>query len=174
MSDIPLPIIPVGRITLLEYLDSLGFETHTIDHEPLFTVSDSKQVTQDWSGGHTKNLFMKDKSSNYFLLTAEQDTEIDLKSLHKLIGAKGRLSFGKPDMLLELLGVIPGAVTTFGLINDRESKVKFALDSRLTSYDTINCHPLTNEATTNIKYKDLITFIKSTNHDIQIVDLQQE
>ena len=170
---LPLPPPPVTSDSLLSYLDALGFSTHTTTHPPLFTVADSKRIEKDLPGAHTKNLFLKDKSSNYFLLTAEQDSIIDLKGLHRLIGAKGRVSFAKPEMLLELLGVLPGSVTAFGLINDRQNAVKFVLDVRLTFHETINCHPLTNEATTNIKYKDLIAFIETLGHDVQIVDLQQ-
>ncbi|TGQ03334.1 YbaK/EbsC family protein, partial [Mesorhizobium sp. M2E.F.Ca.ET.219.01.1.1] len=98
-------------------------------------------------GGHTKNLFLKDKKDNFFLVTVDEEAEVDLKQIHHLIGAAGRVSFGKPEMLMELLGVIPGAVTVFGLINDSERRVKVFLDQELMSHAVINAHPLTNEAT---------------------------
>lgn len=166
-----LPPIPVTRATLLDVLSELGFETKTVEHPPLFTVEDSVALRGEIAGGHTKNLFLKDKKGNVFLLTAEEDTIIDLKSLHRLLGCATRFSFGKPDLLEELLGVQPGAVTAFGLINDRESRVSFALDRRLLRHDIINCHPLVNDATTSIRRDDLLAFARWTGHDPQIVDL---
>ena len=169
-----LPSTPVDRSALLQFLDDCGFQTSTVDHEPLFTVEDSKGVHDQMQGGHTKNLFLKDKKGQYFLLTAEQDTEINLKSLHKLIGGSSRFSFGKPEALLDLLGVIPGAVTAFGVINDRDNRVKFAIDARLMRHEVINCHPLANDATTSIKRDDLLEFARKTGHEAQVVDLSQE
>lgn len=169
-----LPAAPVDEKGLLEYLQAAGFETSTERHAAVFTVDESQALHRKLKGGHTKNLFLKDKKSNYFLLTAQQDTEINLKQLHKLIGASGRLSFGKPDMLDELLGVKPGSVTAFGLINDRDEKVKFSIDQRLLEHEIINCHPLTNEATTSISKEDLLAFARATGHDPLIVDLAQE
>jgi len=169
-----LPHGPLDRAGLLTLLDGLGIETKTIDHQPLFTVEDSLAVHEQMEGGHTKNLFLKDKKGQYFILTAEQDTQVNLKTLHKLIGGSSRFSFGKPEALLELLGVIPGSVTAFGVVNDRDNKVKFAIDSRLMRHDIINCHPLTNDATTSIGRDDLLNFAKQAGHEAQIVDLAQE
>jgi len=140
----------------------------------LFTVDESQALHREIEGGHTKNLFLKDKKSNYFLLTAQHDAEINLKQLHKLIGASGRLSFGKPEMMEELLGVTPGAVTALGLINDRGGRIKFSIDQQLIAHERINCHPLTNEATTSIGKEDLLAFARATGHDPLIVDLAQE
>ena len=159
---------------LIKYLNDKGYKTNTIKHKPLFTVEDSKKIKQKGNGANTKNLFMKDKKSNYFLITAEQDTKINLKELHHTIGAKGRMSFGAPEKLLELLGVIPGSVTVFGLINDKQKQVRFILDEKLTKYESINCHPLTNEATTNIKYKDLVSFIETSGHNIEVINFEEQ
>ncbi|MBX2813620.1 MAG: hypothetical protein KTR25_17515 [Myxococcales bacterium] len=169
-----LPDRPLEKAELLELLTELGIQTSTLEHQPLFTVADSTGVQEQLAGGHTKNLFLKDKKGQYFLLTAEQDTQVNLKTLHKLLGGSSRFSFGKPEALLELLGVIPGSVTAFGIVNDREGRVKFALDSRLMRHEIINCHPLSNEATTSIKREDLLVFAKITGHEAQIVDLAQE
>lgn len=166
-----LPAPPVSSKSLLDYLDGCGFETNTITHPPLFTVEDSQKLRGGIEGGHTKNLFLKDKKGNYFLLTAKEDSIVNLKTLHKVLGGSGRLSFGRPEMMMELLGVTPGAVTAFGIINDREGKLKFAIDKKLLSHDKINCHPLTNEATTIIAREDLLAFAKACGHDPQIVDL---
>ena len=169
-----LPSAPVGRDALLAYLDQCGFQTETKDHAPLFTVEDSQKLRGEIEGGHTKNLFLKDKKGNYFLLTAEEDSVVNLKTLHKLLGGSSKFSFGKPEALEELLGVVPGAVTALGVINDRENKVKFAIDQRLMRHDIINCHPLTNDATTTLGRDDLIVFAKNCGHDPLIVDLDQE
>ncbi|TGS09031.1 prolyl-tRNA synthetase associated domain-containing protein, partial [Mesorhizobium sp. M4B.F.Ca.ET.190.01.1.1] len=103
----------------------------TVRQPPLFTVADSQALRGEIHGGHTKNLFLKDKKDNYFLVTVGEEAVVDLKQIHHLIGAAGRVSFGKPEMLMELLGVIPGAVTVFGLINDTQGKVKAVLDQEL-------------------------------------------
>ena len=169
-----LPSAPVRREALLAYLDQCGFHIETKDHAPLFTVEDSQNLRGEIEGGHTKNLFLKDKKGNYFLLTAEEDSVVNLKTLHKLLGGSSKFSFGKPEALEEFLGVVPGAVTALGIINDREHKVKFAFDQRLMRHDKINCHPLTNDATTTITRDDLIVFAKNCGHDPLIVDLDQE
>lgn len=169
-----LPTRPVNRTSLLTFLGELGYETKTTEHAPLFTVEDSQNLRGEIEGGHTKNLFLKDKKNNFFLLTAEEDTQVNLKTLHKLLDGSSRFSFGKPEMLLELLGVAPGAVTAFGIINDSAGHVTFSIDSRLLRHDKINCHPLTNDATTTINRDDLLAFAKLTGHDPQIVDLSQD
>ena len=169
-----LPARPVDRTGLLKFLDQQGYETQTKEHPPLFTVEDSQHLRGEIEGGHTKNLFLKDKKDNYFLLTAQEDTQVNLKTLHKLLGGSSRFSFGKPEKMLELLGVTPGAVTAFGIINDSEGRLRFAIDARLLDHDKINCHPLTNEATTTISRDDLLAFARLTGHDPQIVDLSQD
>lgn len=161
-----------GRQELLALLEERGYETTTVEHPPLFTVADSQELRGSIEGGHTKNLFLRDKKGNVFLLTAEEDTPVDLKQLHKKLGGASRFSFGKPELLMRLLGVIPGAVTALGLVNDREGSVNFAIDKRLMRHDRINCHPLTNEATTTIARDDLIDFARHTGHEPQIVDLE--
>src|SRR5690606_19763916 len=103
----------------------------------VFTVAESEQLERDLPGGHTKNLFLKDAKGKLFLLTAESHSQINLKSLHKILGC-ARLSFGKPELLMEVLGVAPGSVTAFALINDRERQVSFVLDENLLGFDTIN------------------------------------
>ncbi|TIX38141.1 MAG: hypothetical protein E5V36_22360, partial [Mesorhizobium sp.] len=121
------------------------------------------------TGGHTKNLFLKDKKDNFFLVSVDEEAVVDLKQIHHLIGAAGRVSFGRPEMLMELLGVVPGAVTVFGLINDTDRRVKVVLDAELMSHAVVNAHPLTNEATTSIATADLIKFVEATGHDAVIL-----
>jgi Ala-tRNA(Pro) deacylase len=154
---------------LFAFLESLGIFVSTVDHPPLFTVAESQSLRGEIAGGHTKNLFLKDKKGAYFLVTVEEEAVVDLKTVHTLIGASGRVSFGKPDMLMELLGVAPGAVTVFGAVNDTGGRVKIVLDEGLMREETINAHPLTNEATTSIRRSDLLAFLKAIGHEPHIL-----
>jgi Ala-tRNA(Pro) deacylase len=150
---------------LFSFLSDLNIEVVTKTHPPLFTVADSQSLRGEIPGAHTKNLFLKDKKDNYFLMTVDEAAQVDLKQIHHLIGASSRVSFGKPEALLELLGVTPGSVTAFGLINDESNRVKFIIDADLVEHDIINAHPLTNEATTSITANDLLSFVKATGHE---------
>lgn len=154
---------------LLAFLDELGISVTTVSHPPLFTVAESQALRGELPGGHTKNLFLKDRKDAFFLLTVEEDAVVDLKTVHHVIGASGRVSFGKPDRLMELLGVIPGAVTVLGAVNDVGHRVKIVLDEDLMRHETINAHPLTNEATTAIGRDDLLRFLKATGHEPAIL-----
>jgi Ala-tRNA(Pro) deacylase len=158
---------------LAAFLAEIGVATRTVSHPPLFTVGESRALRGDIAGAHTKNLFLKDKKGALFLVVAEEGAVIDLKRLHTRIGAAGRLSFGKADELQETLGVAPGAVTVFGLINDRERRVGVVLDAGLMACDTVNCHPLVNTATTTIGTADLLIFVKATGHEPLIVTLDE-
>jgi Ala-tRNA(Pro) deacylase len=163
--------VPATTDDLMAFLDRLGIATKTVTHPPLFTVEESQALRGSIPGAHTKNLFLKDKKDAIFLVTALEDAEIDLKHLHNRIGASGRLSFGRPELLAERLGVIPGAVTPFGLINDRPPSVNVILDAALVANDTINCHPLVNTATTTILTADLLAFIRAGGHEPRILPL---
>lgn len=163
--------MPKTQAELFDYLESLGIQTHTVKHPPLFTVADAQALRGEISGAHTKNLFLKDKKDNFFLLTVEEDAKVDLKVIHHQIGAASRVSFGSPVALLELLGLTPGAVSAFGLINDADGRVRFFLDSRLADADVVNAHPLTNEATTTIASADLRRFAEATGHPVNVLTL---
>ena len=155
---------PKTRADLLGFLDGLGISHKTVDHEPVFTVAESVALRDEIPGGHTKNLFVKDKKDQYFLLTVEENAVVDLKTVHTVIGAASRVSFGKPEKLMEYLGVVPGSVTAFGAINDIGNNVTFVLDEELMRHDLINGHPLSNDATTSIGRDDLVRFIEATGH----------
>ena len=149
---------------LFSYLDSLGIAYETVTHPPLHTVAESQELRGQIAGAHTKNLFLKDKKDQFFLLTVEEEAVVDLKSIHHVIGAASRVSFGKPEKMEELLGVQPGAVTAFGLVNDTGGQVRFFIDSELLGRERINCHPLTNTATTSVSSADLMRFVEATGH----------
>jgi Ala-tRNA(Pro) deacylase len=163
--------MPKSSNELMHYLSELGIKTTTIQHPPLHTVADSKELRGEITGGHTKNLFVKDKKDQFFLLTVDEDASVDLKTIHHVIGAASKVSFGKPEALLELLGVVPGAVTVFGAINDTAGKVSIFLDAELMKNDIINGHPLVNDATTSIGRDDLVKFLRATGHEPGILKL---
>jgi Ala-tRNA(Pro) deacylase len=158
------------REQLLTHLAELGIETETVDHPPLFTVEQSQALRGDIPGAHTKNLFLKCKKGSIWLITALEDTPIDLKTLHHKLGS-GRLSFGNAQLLGELLGVAPGAVSTFGVINDKEGRVCVVLDEGLMQYERINLHPLVNTATTGLSPQGLMTFLNGCDHPPKIMAL---
>ncbi|WP_425482908.1 prolyl-tRNA synthetase associated domain-containing protein [Aureimonas leprariae] len=155
---------------LLQFLNRLGIDTRTVEHPPLHTVEESRSLRGELAGGHTKNLLLKDKKGRLFLVVAEEDRAIDLKTLHQRIGGQGRLSFVDADRMREILGVAPGSVTAFGLLNDAEHRVTLVLDAGLLSHDMVNCHPLRNTATTTIRRDDLLRFFQATGHDPAVVD----
>ncbi len=161
------------REQLLTHLADLGIETETVDHPPLFTVEQSQALRGDIPGAHTKNLFLKCKKGSIWLITALEDTPIDLKTLHHKLGS-GRLSFGNAQLLDELLGVAPGAVSTFGVINDKEGRVSVVLDEGLMQYERINLHPLVNTATTGISRDGVMRFLTACNHPPKIMDFSPE
>lgn len=149
---------------LFAALDTLGIKHRTVSHPPLFTVEQSQSLRGQIPGGHSKNLFLRDKKQALYLVVALEDAEIDLKGLHRLLGATGRFSFGSADLLREVWGVVPGAVTPFGAINDTEGRVTVVLDAALMTHETVNFHPLVNTMTTSIGRDDLVRFLESTGH----------
>jgi Ala-tRNA(Pro) deacylase len=160
--------MPATSQDLLARLAELGIETETVAHPPVFTVAESSQLESRLPGGHTKNLFLKDKKDRLFLVVALGHAGIDMKSLHKVIGSE-RLSFGRPELLMEVLGVSPGSVTPFALINDTARRVTVILDADMMRYERLNYHPLANTATTNIARDDLLSFIRACGHEPRIL-----
>jgi Ala-tRNA(Pro) deacylase len=156
--------MPTTPDQLFAFLDSHGIAHTTVKHPPLFTVEQSRVLRGQISGGHTKNLFLRDKKHQLFLVVALEDAEIDLKGLHRQLGATGRFSFGSSDLLREVWGVEPGAVTPFGAINDPQSRVTVVLDAAMVEHETLNYHPLVNTMTTSIKRGDLVKFLEATGH----------
>lgn len=165
--------MPASPEELFAFLDRLGIAHTTVAHPPLFTVEQSQALRGAIPGGHTKNLFVKDKKDKVFLLVAPEDAAIELKSMHRLLGASGRFSFGSADLMHELLGVEPGSVTPFGAINDTASKVNVVLDAAMMEHAILNYHPLVNTMTTSIASADLVKFLQATGHDPRIETLSR-
>jgi Ala-tRNA(Pro) deacylase len=163
--------MPATPAELFAALDRLGIKHATVSHPPLFTVEQSQALRGSIPGGHTKNLFLKDKKGVVWLVVALEDRRIDLKELRHRIGA-APLSFAGSDLLREVLGVEPGSVTPFALINDEERRTRVVLDAEMmAAHPVLNFHPLANTATTAIRAPDLLAFIRSCGHDPRIIDL---
>ena len=165
MNVTPHPSEPA----LYALLDQLGIAHHTEEHRAVFTVEDGTDVKVRLPGGHSKNLFLKDKSGTYVLISALGSTTIKLNQLHKRIGTK-RLSFGKAEALLDLLGVVPGSVTMFSVMNDTDCQVRLILDKALFDHAAVWFHPMRNTASTRIAPQDLITFAEKTGHPPTLID----
>ena len=162
--------MPLSRADLMARFSSLGIETTTREHPPVFTVEEAQALRGQIPGGHCKNLFLKDEKGAVWLIVCLEDARIDLKSAPARIGSR-RLSFGKPDLLMVLLGVEPGSVTPFGLINDGDNRITVILEERMMKEPLLNYHPLSNDATTTIAASDLLAFIRSCGHEPRIVAL---
>jgi Ala-tRNA(Pro) deacylase len=162
--------LPTSPSALLEHLDAIGVAHRTVAHAPVFTVEEAKTLRGSLPGAHIKNLFLRNRKEEMWLVVAIEDSVIDLKRLGEMLGA-GKLSFGSPERLMRHLGVKPGSVTPFSLINDREHRVRLALEKRVLSYDPVNGHPLVNSLTTAVSPDGLLRFFQSTGHQPLLLEL---
>ncbi len=160
---------PAGRVELMAVFEALEIHTTTHDHPAVFTVEEGRDIKAKLPGGHTKNLFLKSKKGELVLVCALGETPVRLNALHRAIGT-ARLSFGSADVLWETLGVRPGSVTVFALINDSARRVRLVLDTALLASDPVNFHPMENTATTAIARADLTRFIAATGRTAMPVD----
>lgn len=157
------------RDRLLHWMAANGVTQTTHDHPAVFRVDEGLELKAALPGAHTKNLFLKDKKGRLWLISARQDTVIDLKRAPKVIGSD-RLSFGNEGLLYETLGLTPGSVTALGLINDPDQRVTFILDKALWDADIVNFHPLTNTATTALAQADFRRFLTLVGREPVVVD----
>jgi Ala-tRNA(Pro) deacylase len=166
--------MPATPDDLFAYLDRLGIAHATVTHAAAFTVEEARAVHDRVAGGHTKNLFLKDKKGALFLVVALEDAAIELKSLHRRLGASGRFSFGSAELLRATLGVEPGTVTPFAVLNDTDLRVSVVLDAVMMRHDILNYHPLRNTMTTTIARDDLVAFLAATGHPPRILAVADE
>lgn len=157
------------RADLMVFLEAQGIETRTHEHPAVFRVGEGEDVKAAIPGAHTKNLFLKDAKGQLWLISAADRTVIDLKRLHTVIGS-ARLSFGAAELMAETLGVTPGSVTAFGLINDTHHRVRFVLDRVLAEAPRVNFHPLTNTATTGVDQAGFRRFLAAVDVTPIVVD----
>jgi Ala-tRNA(Pro) deacylase len=162
------PIMPATPADLFAYLDTLGIAHKTVSHAAAFTVEDARALRGTVPGGHTKNLFLRDKKGVPYLVVADEEAAIELRALHRLLGATGRFSFGSAELMGELLGVTPGSVTPFAAINDVACRVTVVLDAAMMMHPVLNFHPLVNTATTTISREGLVRFLDATGHPPRI------
>jgi Ala-tRNA(Pro) deacylase len=155
---------------LFARLDALGIAHRTYTHPPVFTVAEAVALRGQLPGGHCKSLFLRDKKGGLWLLVALEERRIDLKRLADALGAP-RFSFGGAELLFEVLGVRPGSVTPFALVNDPAQRVAVVLDRGMLEHDPLNYHPLENHRTTAIAPGDLLRFIAACGHRPRIVEL---
>ena len=155
---------------LFQRLDRLGIAHTTHHHPPLHTVAESVVLRGSLPGGHCKSLFLKDRKDGLWLIVVLEDRRLDLKALAERLGAP-RFSFGSPDLLLAVLGVTPGAVTPFALINDEAQRVQVVLDAEVLRHDPVNFHPLVNTATTAVSADGLRRFVADCGHHPRVVEL---
>ena len=160
---------PATPDDLFRFLDTLGIAHNTVHHAPVFTVDEARAVRGDLAGGHSKSLFLRNKKGRMWLVVTKEDRAIDLKDLGARLGA-GRFSFGSPERLMRVLGVIPGAVTPFAVLNDTDGAVQVVLDRGLMDMDPLNFHPLDNAMTTAVRSQDLLRFLEATGHEPQMID----
>lgn len=159
------------RADLLAFFDAQGIEHHTTDHPAVFRVGEGEGIKDEIPGAHTKNLFLKDAKGRLWLISAQDRSVIDLKRLHTVIGS-ARLSFGSAELMAETLGVTPGSVTAFALINDSDRRVSFVLDRRLAEADRVNFHPLENTATTGVSAAGFRKFLAALGISPLVVDFE--
>ena len=157
------------RADLIAFFDAHGVDHDTTDHAAVFRVGEGEGIKDDIPGAHTKNLFLKDAKGRLWLISAQDDTQIDLKRLHTVIGS-ARLSFGSAELMEEVLGVTPGSVTAFALINDVDHRATFVLDRRLAQAERVNFHPLTNTATTGVSQAGFARFLQALGIAPMVVD----
>lgn len=164
-------LLPTSAADLLAQLDALAIQYDLHHHAPLFRVCDGAEIEANIPGTHCRNLFLRDKKGVMFLVTAANETAIDLKKLEKLLGC-GRLSFGSADRLWTYLGVRPGSVCPFAIVNDKAGDVTIILDADMMASARVNYHPMENDKTIGLAPADLIRFIETTGHRAHIMDLR--
>jgi Ala-tRNA(Pro) deacylase len=160
---------PATPGVLFARLEALGNAAASFEHPAVYTVEQAKALRGELAGAHIKNLFLRNKKGAMWLVTCQEDREIELKALGERLGA-GRLSFGSAERLMKYLGVPPGAVTPFAVVNDRGGRVAVVLDSALPAQDPVNCHPLVNTMTTALAGRDLVRFLEAAGHPPRLLD----
>lgn len=161
---------PVSPERLLQVFEEIGVKNTLFHHKPMFTVADGEDIKESIPGTHCRNLFIRDRKEKMFLVVAPNETPVDMKKLQELLDC-GRLSFGSPERLWKYLGVKPGSVCPFAVINDHDKKVNVILDRDMMNADLLNYHPLDNSMTVSISPDDLKKFLRFTDHDFEILDL---
>lgn len=163
-----------NQTILFKKFNELNIDSKPLPYPVSHTVEEGKELRGNMKGTFTKNLLLKDKKHQLFLISVFEDQEVNLKKLHKSIGANGRLSFASDETMIDLLGVIPGSLTPLGIINDKGNQVKVVIDKDLLDKDQVNFHPLINTESIGLSSQELLLFIKDCGHDAIIVDFNED
>ena len=172
MLEARLPPANAREAALYANFNALGISWHTHTHAPVYTVEEARALRGHLPGLHSKNLFLEDRRGGLWLVVAREDLKIDLNALSKALDVP-RFSFGKAELMIEVLGIAPGAVTPFALMNDHMGRVAAVLDQGLLGSEPLHFHPLRNDKTTSIKAPDLLRFLRSSGHDPRICALPE-
>jgi len=170
--EVALPPAEAREAALYERLRALGIGWKTYEHAPVFTVEEAAALYSSQPGGHTKNLFLKDRRNGLWLVVARDELKIDLKALASQLGAP-RFSFGAAELLNAVLGVEAGSVTPFAVMNDVASQVRLVLDAEMLALEPLNFHPMRNDRTTAITAANLLKFVRACEHEPVILSLPQ-
>ncbi|MCC6887090.1 MAG: prolyl-tRNA synthetase associated domain-containing protein [Hyphomicrobiales bacterium] len=165
--------MPATPADLFAFLARLGIAVRTFEHPALYTVEQSQALRGTIAGGHSKNLFLRDKKGAIYLVSALEDAVIELKSLHRILAATGRFSFGSAELMWATLGIEPGSVSPFAALNDMAGRVTVVLDATMMKVPELNFHPLRNTMTTTIARDDLVRFLAATGHPPRILAVAQ-
>jgi Ala-tRNA(Pro) deacylase len=169
---VALPSPDAREQALYDRFRALGIAWTTQSHAPVYTVEEAATLYADQPGGHTKNLFLKDKKGGLWLVTLRDDLRVDLNALAKALAAP-RFSFGSAELLVATLGIEPGSVTPFAVMNDRDGNVRLVLDEGMLGLAPLNFHPLRNDRTTAIAATDLLTFVRACGHEPVIAPIPE-
>lgn len=162
-----------GEDRLFADLGKLGLAWQVFEHQAVFTVEESRSLHDNIAGAHSKNLFLKDAGGQYWLVTVPAEKRVNLKSLPERIGSK-RVSFGKAEDMVRLIGITPGSVTPLAMVNAEPGKVHFVLDAELSDETVMNVHPLRNDATLSIAPDDLVGLLENWGHDVMISEIDAQ
>ena len=162
----------LGGNELIKAIQESGYKYKIHNHAPLYTVQDSMKLRGEIEGSHSKNLFLKNKKNQFYLFSCLENTRVDLKKISKSLNA-GNISFANEKYLFDYLGVSPGSVTPFGLLNDKKNCVFFYLDKDFLNEKIVNFHPLTNTSTLSLEINDFIEFLIKNNKKVNIFDFNK-
>lgn len=172
--EIPSETLEASQKLLFSRFEDLGIEAPTVPYPASNSVEEGKLLRGKMAGTFTKNLLLKDKKGHLYLLSVFEDLEVDLKTMHKRVGANGRLGFASGELMVEILGVMPGALTPLSIINDKENQITVVLDASLMGSEQVNFHPLINTESTGLHPQELVEFIRSCGREPILVDFNAE
>ena len=158
---------------IYQVLEELGISYRKYEHPPVFTVEEADRHRGELQGGRTKNLFLRNKKGKrHYLLVVESDRKVDIKKMQGLLG-ESSLSFASPERLMKYLGLEPGSVSPFGIINDEAGEVIVILDAGLLRHEMLHYHPNVNTATLAVSREDFQRFLDQSGNEVRVLEFPQ-